>query len=118
MKRGENRIEDDDGDNLSVASSKSVGGATTTQNSVERDEVREIKQWSSRDTRRIRLWRFLVTMSIVATAAAVTATTYILLKQEETDDFETAVSTFGHCVKQVYCLSFADLTSFSFSTCQ
>ena len=102
MKRGEYFVEEEDGgDNMSVVSSQGIGGATNAENPEERDEVREIKQWSSRDTRRIRLWRFLVTMSIVATAAAVTATTYLLLKQEETNDFETAVSTTGRCSMQV-----------------
>ena len=60
--------------------------------SQDRDEIKEVKRLASQDTKRIRLWRFVVMITILATAAAVTASTYTLLKDEETDDFETAVS--------------------------
>ena len=59
----------------------------------ERDEVREVRQRSSRDTRRIRLWRCVVMGSLVATAVAITLVTFQFLEDEQDGNFRTAVST-------------------------
>jgi hypothetical protein len=59
---------------------------------VDRDEVKEVRKLSSKDTTRIRCWRFVVTLVLLLTAFAVTFTTYILLQQQEHENFVTAVS--------------------------
>jgi hypothetical protein len=59
---------------------------------VDRDEVKEVRKLSSKDTTRIRWWRFVVTLVLLLTAFAVTFTTYILLQQQEHKNFVTAVS--------------------------
>jgi hypothetical protein len=58
---------------------------------VDRDEVKEVRKLSSKDTTRIRCWRFVVTLVLLLTAFAVTFTTYILLQQQEHENFVTAV---------------------------
>jgi len=58
----------------------------------ERDESAEIRKLAQRETTRVRIWKVILLAIIAATAAAVTAGTYRILKQEEEDDFETAVS--------------------------
>lgn len=58
----------------------------------ERDEVQEVKKMSAGDTNRVRMWRFVVTGCLVATAVAVTLTTYRSLKDEQQQNFEVAVS--------------------------
>lgn len=60
--------------------------------SQERDEVREVQKLASKDTSRINLWRYVVTLVLLATAAAVTLTTYLFLKEEENSNFVEAVS--------------------------
>ena len=67
--------------------------ATTTESehTHRRDEVGEVRKMSSKDTRRLRLWRIVVTSVILLTAFAVTFTTYKLLKQQEDENFKTAV---------------------------
>ena len=60
-----------------------------------RDEVREIRELAKKDTRRVRMWRLFVTVALLATSCSVTVTTYRLLRQEEEDNFETAVSAKG-----------------------
>jgi uncharacterized membrane protein YcjF (UPF0283 family) len=61
---------------------------------VDRDEVKEVRKLSSKDTTRIRWWRFVVTLVLLLTAFAVTFTTYTLLQQQEHKNFKTAVSNF------------------------
>ena len=60
----------------------------------ERDEVREMEKLAAKDTSRIRFWRFLVIGSLLVTGAAVTASTYILLLNDQHNNFVTAVSIF------------------------
>ena len=56
-----------------------------------RDEVGEVRKQSSKDTHRLRLWRIVVTGVLLLTAFAVTFTTFTLLKQQEDENFHTAV---------------------------
>ena len=59
---------------------------------TERDEVLEVKKLAAGDTRKVRLWRLVMTAALLATATAVTLVTYKRLLDEETSNFETAVS--------------------------
>lgn len=65
---------------------------TDHSGSRDRDEVREIQLISAKDTFRIRLWRVVVTLSLLVTAVAVTLTTYRKLDEEQYQNFEAAVS--------------------------
>jgi hypothetical protein len=58
----------------------------------ERDEVKEVKKMSAGATNRIRMWRLVLTLCLVATAVAITTTTYKLLVEEQERNFEVAVS--------------------------
>ena len=60
----------------------------------ERDEVKEVKKMSSKDTRRVNNWRLAALLALCLCAAAVTFTTYYFLKNEERKSFENAVSLF------------------------
>jgi hypothetical protein len=62
-----------------------------TTEELRRDEVREIRKMSSKDTFRLRLWRIVVTGVLLLTALTVTLTTYALLQQQEEKNFQTAV---------------------------
>ena len=64
----------------------------TTVEVEERDEILEIRKQSSKETTRVRIWRVLVTLALLATAVAVTATTYILLVNQEDENFRNVVS--------------------------
>jgi hypothetical protein len=57
-----------------------------------RDEVREVRKMSSKDSNRLRLWRLVVTCVLLLTAFAVTFTTFTLLTKQEDKNFKTAVS--------------------------
>ena len=82
--------EDDDEEDDEVGAD-----GTTTETDPEpldrRDEVGEVRKMSSKDTDRLRLWRIVVTGVLLLTAFAVTFTTYTLLKQQEDENFKTAV---------------------------
>lgn len=91
---------EDDSAGSDADNSQQLEGTSTTERDVsrleERDEVREIKEASRADTVRIRRWRFIMTWALLITAIAVTLSTFILLKREEDDKFETAVRIRKH----------------------
>jgi hypothetical protein len=58
----------------------------------ERDEVKEVKRLAHKETSHVRLGKLLVLVSILATAALVSTGTYIVLKDQEDDDFTHSVS--------------------------
>ena len=67
------------------------GDDTVDSEEVDRDEVNEVRKIASKDTTRIRVWRFVITLVLLLTAFAITFATYSLLKQQENENFETAV---------------------------
>ena len=72
--------------------SEGIEASTTETEPIHRrDELGEVRKMSSKDTTRLRLWRIVVTSVILLTAFAVTFTTYTLLKQQEDENFKTAV---------------------------
>lgn len=77
-----------DEDDGSVASETSGTGF----NPSERDEKKEVYKMSAKDTSRVRRWRGAMTLVLLLTALGVTLTTYKLLKDEERNNFEVAVS--------------------------
>ena len=82
----EEEDDDDDDDERGV-------DTTTTGSSPDgrRDELGEVRKMSSKDTNRLRVWRIVVTGVLLLTAFAVTFTTFTLLKQQEDENFKTAV---------------------------
>lgn len=84
--RSEHKIDDDDDD-----MNEHDGTSTDLEQVNRRDEEREVRKMSSKDTNRLRLWRTIVACVLFVTSFAVTFTTYTLLKQQEDDNFQTAV---------------------------
>jgi hypothetical protein len=74
--------DDDEGNDATMTDSERID---------RRDEVGEVRKLSSKDTNRLRRWRIVVTGVLLLTAFAVTFTTYTLLKQQEEENFRTAV---------------------------
>ena len=72
-------------DDVSVAS-----GSTHFESS--RDEEEEVRKQSEKETKRVRFWKYLVFLAILATGCSVTATTYSLLVRQEDENFRNVVS--------------------------
>jgi hypothetical protein len=84
---------------------------------VDRDEVKEVRKLSSKDTTRIRFWRFVVTVVLLLTAFAITFATYTFLEQQEYENFVTAVSIelwFNHIALTVVFVNVLRLSLLSF----
>lgn len=64
-----------------------------SRTSRERDEIGEVQKMSSEETKRVRLWRAVVTLCLLATGVAITTTTYRFLNDEQEDNFKMAVRT-------------------------
>jgi hypothetical protein len=58
----------------------------------DKDEVGEVRKMSSKDTFRVLMGRYAVTVVLLLTAFAVTFTTYMMLQDQEKENFKTAVS--------------------------
>ena len=70
----------------------SVSGYQTLSASDERDEINEVRKLARKDTKQVHLWRLAATFALLLTAVSVTAITYHFLKNQETSNFEIAVS--------------------------
>ena len=64
----------------------------TDSGTGKRDEILEIRKQSQKETARVRVWRILATLALLATAVAVTVTTYMLLADREDQNFRNVVS--------------------------
>ena len=83
-------------DNDSLAEDFSSTKDLESNEPKERDEIREVQKIASKDTTRIIVWRYVVTVVLLTTALAVTLTTYYFLKEEETENFTEAVEVNQH----------------------
>lgn len=86
-----NALEAAQDEDLGVDDSQSVPGSIVDEEY--RDEVEEIHRQAKEDNSRVCLGRTLATGALLATAIAVTWSTYVVLKKEEQEDFEMAVSS-------------------------
>ena len=57
-----------------------------------RDEVREIEKASKKDTNWIKIWRFLLIVTLGGTATAVTLVTFRFLEDEQDQTYKASVS--------------------------
>jgi uncharacterized membrane protein YcjF (UPF0283 family) len=95
--------DDDDGDEEGSQGLVTFQDTTTevSHDEDERDEVQEIKKYTSKDTNKVRVWRVMVTCVLLLTGAAVVYTSYTFLRREETYKFKQAVSSVLTC--WLYC---------------
>lgn len=55
---------------------------------------------AAKETKKVRMWRYLVVFMLLAAGASTSALTYLLLNGEEEEDFDTSVSVhFQHCTR-------------------
>jgi hypothetical protein len=86
---------DDDDADRSYSANNSDDESYNENDESDRDEVKEVRKLSYKDTTRIRLWRLVVTVVLLLTACAVTFTTYTFLQQQEHENFVTAVRIYN-----------------------
>lgn len=65
-----------------------TGSGFYLQKAKDRDEVKEIKKTSAKDTSRIRVWRFVSACALLLTTGGLTLGTYEFLSNEEEKDFK------------------------------
>lgn len=84
----------ENGDDIEDSSDPSVTTDPNASSTLDeaRDEVKEIRDLAKKGTKRVRMWRLVVTVALLVTSCAVTLTTFRLLRKEEEDKFKTAVS--------------------------
>ncbi|CAB9520226.1 Receptor-type guanylate cyclase gcy [Seminavis robusta] len=102
-------IQDDE--ESSVGSNQDVTSShgTDREASSSRDEEAEIRKQSAKETKRVSMWRAFVAMALLATAVAVTATTYSLLVKDEDEAFRTVYAQFARSLADSAILQQKDL---------
>lgn len=83
----------EDLDNGSLVSDvEDSGGEEDHQSEEKRDEIKEVEKMTHKENRSVFVLHKVVTLMLLATAAAVTTTAYILLSDENKQNFDQAVS--------------------------
>jgi hypothetical protein len=91
----------------------SSDGDHMSQPSADRDEVKEVQRLAHKETSHVRMGKLLVLVSILATAALVSTGTYIVLKDQEDDDYTDSVSI-ENCTASIRRMSTESLVFFAF----
>ena len=94
------RRQEDDGVNPAKRGSKDSDSLSDVDDSTsatlfsdkEKAEVERVQKISAGDTRRVRLWRTVVVLALIAVGTLVSVFTYFLIRGDETKLFERAVS--------------------------
>ena len=55
-------------------------------------DVTGVRKVARKDSKKVKVWRYLVLLMLLVAGASTSALTYMLLNGEEEDDFETSVS--------------------------
>ncbi|CAB9521527.1 Receptor-type guanylate cyclase gcy [Seminavis robusta] len=85
-------------DDADSSNSQGESNTNTEASLSARDEVKEVRRQSKRETSRVRVWRIAVSAALLITAISVTFTTYWLLVEEEDKNFRNVFSQFARTV--------------------
>jgi len=69
----------------------SVGDEGSQSDSIV-DEVKQVHKLAQKETKDVRVWKLMMLLAILTTAALVSAGTYIFLRQAEDADYQDSVS--------------------------
>jgi hypothetical protein len=93
--------EEDSDESLSLGTSTENTGGTDQNggmHSTQKDQVREVQDMAKQERRNMRIWKLVVTLTVLATAALVSAGTYIFLKDDEQSSFEASYYSFANTI--------------------
>jgi imidazoleglycerol phosphate dehydratase HisB len=96
-------------DEASCLSDLSGNNTAADEEKQQRDEVIEIRKKTEKETFQVRRWRWAVTGTLLATAVAITITTYYFLDQDEYHNFEIAYEQFARTVGNAAAVQQQDL---------
>jgi hypothetical protein len=81
--------------------SSSLGTVKPLANEMEttqKDQVKEVEDMAKRESRNMRVWKCVVTLTVLATAIVVSAGTYIFLAGDEDSSFKESYSSFANTI--------------------
>jgi hypothetical protein len=92
--------EDNSEESMSAETSTGTGTdqADTGMNTTQKDQVKEVQDMAKMERRNMRIWKGVVTLTVLATAALVSAGTYIFLKDDEQSSFEASYYSFANTI--------------------
>jgi hypothetical protein len=65
---------------------------------TQRDQVKEVEDMAKRETKNLRAWKFVVSLTVLVTAIVVSTGTYVFLAREENSNFEESYYSFANTI--------------------
>jgi hypothetical protein len=92
--------EEDADESMSLGTSTDTGmdQANNGMNTTQKDQVKQVQDMAKIERRNMRIWKCVVTLTVLATAALVSAGTYIFLKDDEQSSFEASYYSFANTI--------------------
>jgi hypothetical protein len=89
----------------SDSSDESLSSGTSTKASqanemdtTQKDQVKEVEEMAKRETKNMRVWKIVVSLTVLVTAILVSAGTYIFLQGDEDSSFEVSYQSFANTI--------------------
>jgi hypothetical protein len=101
--------EGDHDDESSYLSDQSETNTVADEEKQQQAAVLEIQKKTAKETKKVRIWRLVATLILLATAVAVTITTYHFLDKQEDHNFEIAYQQFARSVGNAAVIQQQDL---------
>jgi hypothetical protein len=82
----------------STGASTRASQANEMDTSTQKDQVKEVEEMAKRETKNMRAWKFVVSLTVLVTAILVSAGTYIFLEGDEDSSFEESYKSFANTI--------------------
>jgi hypothetical protein len=86
-----------DEDDLSLGTSTGVPQANEME-TTQKDQVKEVEEMAKRETKNMRAWKCVVTLTVLLTALVVSTGTYIFLEGDEDSSFKDSYYSFANTI--------------------
>ncbi len=89
---------DDASEYSSVDGSSNGVPQANEMETTQKDQVKEVQEMAKRETKNMRVWKFVVSLTVLVTAILVSAGTYIFLEGDEDSNFEESFKSFAKTI--------------------
>jgi hypothetical protein len=92
------RASDDASETSSCEGSSNVAPQANEMETTQKDQVKEVQEMAKRETKTMRAWKFVVSLTVLVTAIVVSTGTYIFLEGDEQSSFKESYYSFANTI--------------------
>jgi hypothetical protein len=92
------RASDDASEYSSCEGSSNVAPQANEMETTQKDQVKEVQEMAKRETKNMRAWKFVVSLTVLVTAIVVSTGTYIFLEGDEDSSFKESYYSFTNTI--------------------